>query len=72
VIGTVDISWLGVVLILGAIIMVSLWLLNKLFPRATISHLAGEPNNRTDIADESGIQLHSSQKQHQDTTGRLG
>jgi hypothetical protein len=72
VIGAVDVGWFGVVLILGAIITASLWLLNKMFPHATISHLAGEPENRTEIADESGVQLHSSQKRQQNTTGRTG
>jgi hypothetical protein len=61
---TVDVGWLGAALVLGTIITLGLWLLNKLFPQVPTAHLTSKPVDWTDHPGESGTQSRSSQQHH--------
>jgi hypothetical protein len=66
---TVDTGWFGAVLVLGTIITVSLWLLNKLFPQAA-PDLAKHPTHRTDVTGETKVQQRGSREQRGQLTRR--
>jgi hypothetical protein len=57
-------DWLGAVLMLGTIVTLGVWTLNKLFPGTTVTHSDRIPPDRANNPGESDAQPRDSVEQH--------